>query len=143
MGNSLDQPEISRNDLKMKSSVFSAVSLFVGAVLAASPRPPGMLPPIPPTEESFGTVKTLAAVANVTGTAFFDQLLDHNNPSKGTFKQQYWWDATKWAGPGSPVVFFTPGEVAAAGYTGYLRNVTITGLFAQEIKGAAVLLERM
>jgi len=41
----------------------------------------------------------------------------------------------------SPIVFFTPGEVAAAGYTGYITNRTITGLFAQEIKGAAVMLE--
>ena len=40
------------------------------------------------------------------------------------------------------MVLFTPGEEAAAGYTGYLTNVTITGLYAQEIKGAVILLER-
>jgi hypothetical protein len=39
-------------------------------------------------------------------------------------------------------VFFTPGEIDAAGYVGYLTNATITGLFAQEIKGAVVLVER-
>lgn len=40
------------------------------------------------------------------------------------------------------MVLFTPGEAAAADYTGYLTNVTITGLYAQEIKGAVILLER-
>ena len=39
-------------------------------------------------------------------------------------------------------MFFTPGEVDGAGYVGYLTNATITGLFAQEIKGAVILVER-
>lgn len=39
-------------------------------------------------------------------------------------------------------MFFTPGEIAAAGYGGYLKNQTITGLYAQEIKGAVVMVER-
>jgi hypothetical protein len=41
------------------------------------------------------------------------------------------------------VVLFTPGEEAADGYVGYLTNLTITGLYAQEINGAVVMLERM
>ena len=36
----------------------------------------------------------------------------------------------------------TPGEVAAEGYVGYLTNKTLTGLYAQEIKGAVILVER-
>lgn len=75
------------------------------------------------------------------GNGTFQQLLDHSDPSKGTFSQAYWWSTEYWQGPGSPVVFFTPGEVAAAGYTGYLTNRTLTGTLAQEIGGAAVLLE--
>jgi hypothetical protein len=39
-------------------------------------------------------------------------------------------------------VFFTPGEIAAAAYGAYLTNATVTGLFAQEIKGAVVMIER-
>lgn len=39
-------------------------------------------------------------------------------------------------------MIFTPGEVAAEAYTGYLTNQTITGLFAQEIKGAVLMVER-
>ncbi|MCJ1433440.1 hypothetical protein MMC27_002800 [Xylographa pallens] len=77
----------------------------------------------------------------VTGSAFFEQLLDHDHPELGTFSQKYWYNSQYWAGPGSPVVLFTPGEVAAAGYTGYLTNETITGLYAEAIGGAVVLLE--
>jgi hypothetical protein len=40
------------------------------------------------------------------------------------------------------IVLFTPGEIAADGYQGYLSNLTITGLYAQEINGAPILLER-
>lgn len=39
-------------------------------------------------------------------------------------------------------MLFTPGEEAAAGYTGYLTNKSLTGLYAKEIKGAVVLIER-
>lgn len=40
------------------------------------------------------------------------------------------------------MVLFTPGEEAADGYEGYLKNQTITGLYGQEIQGAVVLIER-
>ena len=37
------------------------------------------------------------------GNAVFKQLIDHSNPSLGTFDQWYWWNTTFWKGPGSPV----------------------------------------
>jgi hypothetical protein len=37
---------------------------------------------------------------------------------------------------------FNPGEEDAVNYTGYSRNITITGRFAQEVSGAAIVLER-
>ena len=37
---------------------------------------------------------------------------------------------------------FTPGEIAAEPYGSYLTNKTIVGLFAQELKGAVVMVER-
>lgn len=93
-------------------------------------------PPPPPDDD------VLAALhARSTGSAAFEQLIDHTNPSLGTFSQRYWWSDEYWAGPGSPVVFFTPGEGAADGYEGYLTNRTITGLFGQAIQGAVVMLE--
>jgi len=29
----------------------------------------------------------------VMGKGLFDQLIDHEHPDKGTFKQRYWWNA--------------------------------------------------
>ncbi|KAJ5174589.1 uncharacterized protein N7482_000466 [Penicillium canariense] len=94
---------------------------------AIAPRP---LPP-PSAAESKATY----------GQSTFQQLIDHDNPSLGTFSQRYWWSSAWWDGEGAPVVLFTPGEVAADQYTGYLTNRTITGLYAQEIKGAVVMIE--
>lgn len=37
------------------------------------------------------------------GNATFPQLIDHSDPSLGTFPQRYWWNTTYWKGPGSPV----------------------------------------
>lgn len=36
-------------------------------------------------------------------TGWFDQLLDHDKPALGTFKQRYFWSTEYWKGPGSPV----------------------------------------
>jgi hypothetical protein len=37
---------------------------------------------------------------------------------------------------------FQPGEQTAEGFEGYLFNVTITGVYAQEFGGAGLILER-
>ncbi|CZS89392.1 related to serine protease [Rhynchosporium agropyri] len=81
---------------------------------------------------------------NSTGWGFFTQPLDHDNPTKGTFQQKFWWNTEFWAGPGSPIIFFTPGEVAAGQYfPGYnwLSNSTINGIYAEAVKGAVVMIE--
>ena len=55
----------------------------------------------------------IAKQANDTskiGIANFTQLIDHNNPSLGTFEQRYAYCYEYWKGPGSPVVFGTRGE---------------------------------
>ncbi|OKL62721.1 hypothetical protein UA08_01895 [Talaromyces atroroseus] len=75
-------------------------------------------------------------------TGYFEQLLDHENPELGTFSQRYFWDTQYWNGPGSPVVLFQPGEASADGYQGYLTNETLSGLYAQEIGAATLILER-
>ncbi|KAB8296041.1 hypothetical protein EYC80_008849 [Monilinia laxa] len=126
--------------IAMKWSIVSAVSLLVASATADHPflRNRRLVPPIEASDEF--PVSTNAA-ANTTGSAFFTQLLDHDDPSKGTFQQKFWWNSEFWAGPGSPIVFFTPGESAAGPYGAYLTNVTITGLYAQEVKGAVVMVE--
>lgn len=37
----------------------------------------------------------------------------------------------------------TPGEVAAAGYTGYLTEKALTGMYGKAVGGAVLILERM
>ncbi|GAB1739785.1 hypothetical protein NU219Hw_g4722t1 [Hortaea werneckii] len=76
-----------------------------------------------------------------SGNTTFSQLIDHNNPDLGTFEQFYYYDTTYWKGPGSPVILFTPGEVNATGYTSYLTTNRTTGVVAEKIGAAAVVLE--
>ncbi|KAJ3540707.1 hypothetical protein NM208_g4940 [Fusarium decemcellulare] len=87
----------------------------------------------------FGPPKIFAQTAN--GNGEFQQLIDHENPRLGTFSQQFWWNDEHYKGPGSPVVLFTPGEAAAAPYTGYMTNQSIMGAFAQAIGAAVVMVE--
>ncbi|KAJ8081297.1 hypothetical protein PM082_007132 [Marasmius tenuissimus] len=71
---------------------------------------------------------------------YFDQLVDHNDPSLGTFKQRYWHTAEFYE-PAGPIILNTPGENNAERYTFYLTNQTITGYMAQIFNGATVILE--
>ena len=64
-------------------------------------------------------------------TYYFDQLIDHNNPSLGTFKQRYWhtyefYEPGKFhsfitsfglvmPSTGGPIILMTPGEANAQG----------------------------
>jgi len=87
----------------MKSLIINTVLIIAGIVNVQAdnnlrPVGPRNIPLPPPEDGDFGNNHARLAPTNVSGTAFFDQLLDHNNPSKGTFKQQYWWNATNWAG---------------------------------------------
>lgn len=89
----------------MKASFISAaVACMATAVSGNMFKHMGKL--IPPIEAGDMSATDVAALAvSTTGSGFFDQLLDHDNPSKGTFKQKFWWNSEFWAGPGSPVGF--------------------------------------
>ena len=64
------------------------------------PRPTVPIVPMPtglvatPVTSRNGTV-----LPPYTTTYYFDQLIDHNNPSLGTFKQRYW-HTYEWYEPG-------------------------------------------
>ncbi|KXN92345.1 Putative serine protease K12H4.7 [Leucoagaricus sp. SymC.cos] len=74
-------------------------------------------------------------------TYWFDQLIDHNNPGQGTFKQRFW-HTYEFYEPGGPIILMTPGEINANGYADrYLTNQTINGQIAQQQNGAAIILE--
>ncbi|KAH9856842.1 peptidase S28 [Lenzites betulinus] len=70
----------------------------------------------------------------------FQQLVDHNDPSLGTFRQRYW-HTYEFYEPGGPIILFMPGEVDASAYYNYLANSTLNGQIAQKFNGAVVILE--
>ena len=63
---------------------------------------------------SFSRVNPTEIDLTKVGFAKFPQPKNHFDPSSGTFKQHYAYSYQYWKGPGSPVVFGTPGEVPLA-----------------------------
>ncbi|TBU33004.1 peptidase S28, partial [Dichomitus squalens] len=129
----------------------SALAVFVlGAhALTSNGRIHANFPPRPSVPKvSAPTVEEAGPVTSRNGTVlppynttyYFDQLIDHNNPSLGTFKQRYW-HTYEFYESGGPIVLFTPGESNADGYSGYLTNRTINGQIAQQQNGSAIVLE--
>ncbi|KAJ6630993.1 serine carboxypeptidase S28-domain-containing protein [Mycena sp. CBHHK59/15] len=111
-----------------------AYTLFSAAPFVAA-RPPGTLvhPKQPPFafEEAAGLTAAAAPVAH-----FFDQILDHSNPSLGTFPQRYWFYEGYYK-QGGPLCC----SMHASLYTGYLGNGTITGAIAYAVGGATIVME--
>ncbi|KAI0065544.1 peptidase S28 [Artomyces pyxidatus] len=97
-------------------------------------------PPRPLTRLSDFNANTGEAIPSEDTQYTFDQLIDHTNPSLGTFKQRYW-VSQEFYSPGGPIVLTTPGEETADGYLGYLDNGTVVGAIAQQQNGASVVLE--
>ena len=75
------------------------------------------------------------------GNSTFSQLIDHNNPELGTFEQFYYYSTEFWKGPGSPVILFTPGEINVTGYQSYLSTNRTTGVLAEKIGAATIVIE--
>ncbi|RYP67011.1 hypothetical protein DL769_005871 [Monosporascus sp. CRB-8-3] len=76
----------------------------------------------------------------IVGNSTFEQLLDHSDPSRGTFPQRYWWDA-EFFEEGGPIFLYNPGEQNAEDMLGYLGNTTLPGYYAQQLKGAVIIIE--
>lgn len=76
-------------------------------------RPSAVVPIVELKNTGIRVDKNGSALPPLNTTYEFDQLIDHNNPSLGTFKQRFW---TTWEfyEPGGPIVLFTPGEANAA-----------------------------
>lgn len=93
----------------MKVSIVFALSLWASFATAHEFAHLGrLIPPVVASDLSFPILRmatNATDATSTTGTGFFTQLLDHNNPSKGTFQQQFWWNSQYWDGPGSPVSF--------------------------------------
>lgn len=116
----------------MHLSTLSVVLGLAGATSASLPLPiKPMLASEPAVAPGYGT-----------GTeAWFDQLIDHSQPWKGTFKQRYYYNTEYWKGPGSPISFESPSEADLPPEHVRLTNASMTGFIAQAIGGAAVSIE--
>lgn len=101
-------------------------------------KPPG-LPIIHVPDEAHQRL-AVQALPPYNTTYYFNQLIDHNNPSKGTFQQRYWHTAEYYK-PGGPIILMNAGEVNAAPYYGYVTNGSINGVIAQKYGGSAIVLE--
>ena len=88
----------------MKISPISTVALLAASATAANPFA-ARTRPVPPVVNVDGLSFAAADASSsaTSGTGFFTQLLDHDNPSVGTFQQRFWWSSEYWEGPGSPV----------------------------------------
>lgn len=80
--------------------------------------------------------------ANPVGEYFFDQLLDHTNPSLGTFKQRYFFSDQYFGGQGSPIILATPGEQSIDGFQPELNGPTLQYAMMQVFGAAGIVLER-
>ncbi|KAJ3558315.1 hypothetical protein NM688_g1003 [Phlebia brevispora] len=123
--------------LPLVALVNAALPHYRGSA-TSPPRP--SVPRVPVPDDILRTDKAGTTLPPLNTTYYFEQLIDHNNPSLGTFQQRYWttWESYE---PGGPIILFTPGEINAEKYTGYLTNSTINGQLAQQENGATVLLE--
>jgi hypothetical protein len=134
----------------MLSGVIGSLALCVQIAVAILPDgrlngnflPHGVAPvaPIPDAAERPVVSRNGTQLPPYNTTYSFDQLIDHTNPSLGTFKQRFW-HTYEWYETGGPIILFTPGEANAAPYTGYLTNVTINGQIAQQQSGSTIVLE--
>ncbi len=125
--------------MRLPITAFAAGLLF-GQHAAAFLRSNAM--DIGPDDDTTTAAALHKRAETVNGWGTFDQLIDHANPSLGTFKQRFWYGTEYWAGPGSPIYLVTPGEQSATGFNRtWLTNARLSGLFANQTGGAVVILE--
>ena len=79
------------------SSLLFAAATFSSTAVASIPFPPNDLPlphipyvDDPDESQSLIHQSSSQKLASHNTIYYFDQLIDHNDPSKGTFKQRYW-----------------------------------------------------
>ncbi|KAB5588585.1 Serine carboxypeptidase S28 [Ceratobasidium theobromae] len=86
-------------------------------------------PSTPPVRISNGNTEALPPYDTIYQ---FDQLIDHKNPSLGTFKQRFYFTYE---------LLYVNGESDFEGLYGFITNSTISGLIAQATNGAVAMLE--
>ncbi|GKU09216.1 serine carboxypeptidase [Fusarium langsethiae] len=72
----------------------------------------------------------------------FHQLIDHDNPSLGTFEQRYWYSLNYANGSNTPVVFISPVDAEAEQVKFWLHDdYVIGGMIARRIGAVMLMLE--
>ncbi|TID18393.1 putative extracellular serine carboxypeptidase [Venturia nashicola] len=94
-----------------------------------------------PPKLSDSTDSHVQAALEKSRFSTFTQLIDHKNPSLGTFEQFYYYSSQYWGGPGSPILLFTPGESNVTDYETWPSNKTTTGVLAKKLGAAVVVVE--
>lgn len=123
--------------------VLAICSIRLSSVLAGSHGkgfPPTIIhdPPPPPPPKTTNAVTNLASTDN-----YFDQLIDHNNPSLGTFKQRYFFSDEFWTRQGAPIVIMNPGEQSADGFDTELTSpASLQRALMMSLGAAGVVIER-
>ncbi|CAE6513011.1 unnamed protein product [Rhizoctonia solani] len=114
-------------------------SVLGGHIVPPRPSiPKGRAPSIPPVRVSSNGARQ--ALPPYETIYHFDQLIDHHNPSLGTFKQRYYF-TYEYYQSGGPIILNVPGEFGLESFSAYLTNHTLSGQIAQATNGAVVLLE--
>ncbi|KAL2178375.1 serine carboxypeptidase S28-domain-containing protein [Thermothelomyces heterothallicus CBS 202.75] len=117
-----------------------AAGLALAPLAAAFGR--GLVMDIGPDDDTVSETDLQKRAETVNGWGTFDQLIDHANPSLGTFKQRYWYGTQYWKGPGSPVYLVSPGEQSGEGFNRtWLTTARLSGVMANQTGGAVIVLE--
>jgi hypothetical protein len=124
--------------MKLYAVAAAAELLLASTASAAWNRGAGMQ--IGPFDEQHEL--SALGVNGTNGWGTFDQLIDHSNPSLGTFSQRFWYGTAFWKGSGSPIILVNPGEQAADGFNRtYTTDARLAGWMARETGAAVVILE--
>ncbi|KAH8995335.1 serine carboxypeptidase S28-domain-containing protein [Lactarius akahatsu] len=130
--------------LPLLASVSLTYALFPNGYNNPGLPPRPLLPVVPAPDSLASNAFRLSNLDEehppLNATYYFDQYIDHNVPTLGTFKQRYWvsWEFYE---PGGPMILSTPGESNAEGQTDPLTIYTINGQIAQQQKGATIVIE--
>lgn len=102
-------------------------------------RPSAVVPIVELKNTDTRVDKNGATLPPLNTTYEFDQLIDHNHPELGTFKQRFW---TTWEfyESGGPIVLFTPGEANAARESAFCCLAVLVMMYIHVLKLPTVLL---
>jgi serine protease 16 len=82
--------------------------------------------------------RVAAAVASPSPSWYTEQMVDHNDGSRGTWSQRYWLNTTMWSAPTGPLFVFINGEGTGSGSW---SSAGEAAFFAEQYGAAVVSLE--